>query len=526
MKRMISGLLSLMMLSMTGAACLPAQAAERDYAETTTTAETTATTVADVPSEVLQMSLNFNTIDWTLGTPLYLDGITACVFSQKNGYILAGESITNEKYFKLDTFEVDHADRPGTYNIYVAYNDQSVDLYTILYVNMYAETEPAETTGFNPAGTVMTTTTSYPVWTGGTVQTTIDPTPDTEMPVDTTAETTFDAVGTVNTTATTKQTYRTTLPTRETQTTTAVTTYYRTTLPTTETTQRFDPVGTVVTTGTTAKPQETTAAFTTNLYTNEDGVVCYEYYANIGDTIPVDEAYIGLPCIVYEEHARYENGIITAMSAGEFYIVFCTSETFAEQVARVDVTIVPDPNGTTASSETEPEWTKTTMMSTWNTTLPTTGMTTARPASNTTAVPESTLDEDGNVIYHTTATSLSITTSEEAPIATTTTRVHNGEGTTVATTVTTAPATTPTGTEIAPETTKPDTESGASRAGDTNGDGEVNILDVIKLNRNLLCGEVLDAQAIRNADVDGDGMPSFADALMILKYTIRLITSF
>ena len=345
MKRMISGLLSLMMLGMTGTACLPAQAA--DDAGTVRAAETTATTVADVPSEALQMTLNFNTIDWMLGTPLYLDGITACVFSQKNGYILAGESITNEKYFKLDTFEVDNAERPGTYNVYVAYNDQSVDLYTILHVNLYAETASAETTGFNPVGTVPVTTTSSPVWTGGTVQTTIDPTPDTEITWETTAVTDApDDVMTGMTMDTTKHTYRTTLPTTETTTGT-----------------QFGPVGTVVSTGTTARPQETTAVFTTNLYTNEEDVVCYEYYANIGDTITVDEAYIGLPCIVYEEHASYENGIITAKSAGEFYIIFCTSETFGDQVARVDVTIVPDPNATTAASETEPEQTNTTTRS-------------------------------------------------------------------------------------------------------------------------------------------------------------------
>ncbi len=480
MKRMISGLLSLMMLGMTGTACLPAQAAESDYAETT------ATTVADVPSEVLQMSLNFNTIDWTLGTPLYLDGITACVFSQKNGYILAGESITNEKYFKLDTFEVDHADRLGTYNIYVAYNDQSVDLYTILYVNMYAETEPAETTGFNPAGTVMTTTTSYPVWTGGTVQTTIDPTPDTEISVETTAQTTADPSGTMTTAATTKQTYRTTLPTRETQTTTAVTTG-----------TRFDPVGTVVTTGTTAKPQETTAEFTTNMYTNVEGIVCYEYYTRVGDTIPVDAAYTDLPYDFSAENAVYNNGIITAVNPGKFALIFFASDTLEKEVARVNVTILPAADMTetidTTSDAAGTMTTAATTKQTYRTTLPTTG------------------------------TRYTTTTAPNAPVGTVVTSTTKATEPTAMSTTTTADAA---GTEIAPETTKPDTESGASRAGDTNGDGEVNILDVIRLNRNLLCGEVLDAQAIRNADVDGDGTPSFADALMILKYTIRLITSF
>lgn len=478
MKKM---LISLMLAGAMCAASLPVQAA--DAAGTVGTAETTATTVADAPSEALQMSLNFNTIDWMLGTPLYLDGITACVFSQKNGYILENEPITNEKYFKFDTFEVDNADRPGTYNVYVAYNDQSVDLYTILHVNLYAETASAETTGFNPVGTVLVTTTSSPVWTGGTVQTTIDPTPDTEITWETTAVTDApDDVMTGMTMDTTKHTYRTTLPTTETTTGT-----------------QFGPVGTVVSTGTTARPQETTAVFTTNLYTNEDGIVCYEYYANIGDTITVDEAYIGLPCIAYEEHASYENGIITAKSAGEFYIIFCTSETFFEQVARMDVTILPDPNATTADSD-EPEQTNTTTVKTRHTTVTTTTAYTDNGAFGSDSRPE--------------------------PTATTATTLY--DCTTVVTTITNAPSTTTTAahTEIAPETTKPDGTTGTISAGDVNADGEISILDVLILSKHLLTGSALDARAVKSADVDRSGTPDFSDVLLILKRTVALITEF
>lgn len=63
----------------------------------------------------------------------------------------------------------------------------------------------------------------------------------------------------------------------------------------------------------------------------------------------------------------------------------------------------------------------------------------------------------------------------------------------------------------------------AGMKGDVNEDGEVNILDVIKLNKNLLSGETLTAQGAANADVDGDSTPSAADALTILKYTIKLL---
>ncbi len=59
--------------------------------------------------------------------------------------------------------------------------------------------------------------------------------------------------------------------------------------------------------------------------------------------------------------------------------------------------------------------------------------------------------------------------------------------------------------------------------GDVNCDGEVDILDVIKLNKVLLAGESLSDQGRANADVDRDGTPSAADSLSILKYTINLV---
>ncbi len=474
MKRMISGLLSLMMLSMMGAACLPAQAAESDYAETT------ATTAPS--SDVLQMSLNFSTIDRMLGTPLYLDGITACVFSQKNGYILAGESITNEKYFKLDTFEVDHADRPGTYNIYVAYNDQSVDLYTILYVNMYAETEPVETdvTTFGPVGTVWTETTIHedtaPLDT--TFTTTADPYGDaTDYPEDTT----FDAVGTMTTAVTTKRTYRTTLPT-------------------TETSQAFNPTGTVMTTATPA-PVWTGGTVQTTIDPTPDTEISVETTA--------------------ETTADPSDTMTTAAT---------TKHTYRTTLPTKETTTGTrfDPVGTVMTTATSaPVWTggtvQTTIDPTPDTELP--ADTTADTTSD--AVGTATTGESTKHTYRTTlattGTHMTTTTKRFDPVGTVVTSTTKATEPAATGTNTTADAA---GTEIAPETTKPDTESGASRAGDANGDGEVNILDVIKLNRNLLCGEVLDAQAIRNADVDGDGMPTFADALMILKYTIRLITSF
>ncbi len=78
--------------------------------------------------------------------------------------------------------------------------------------------------------------------------------------------------------------------------------------------------------------------------------------------------------------------------------------------------------------------------------------------------------------------------------------------------------------------TEPDTETTGTTEdetayGDVNCDGTVNILDVLQLNKNLLSGASLTEESRRNADVDLDGVPSSADSLIILKYTISLVTA-
>jgi len=85
----------------------------------------------------------------------------------------------------------------------------------------------------------------------------------------------------------------------------------------------------------------------------------------------------------------------------------------------------------------------------------------------------------------------------------------------------TEPTTEPTETE--PTETTPTTPDNAG-CGDTNGDGEVSIVDVLVLVKNLLTGEALTEEGIKNADVDNDGTPTSADALIILKFTIDLVT--
>jgi hypothetical protein len=61
--------------------------------------------------------------------------------------------------------------------------------------------------------------------------------------------------------------------------------------------------------------------------------------------------------------------------------------------------------------------------------------------------------------------------------------------------------------------------------GDANCDGNVDILDVIALNKNLMGSSSLTTQGALNADVDRDGTPTSADALSIMRYCVKLISS-
>ncbi len=101
------------------------------------------------------------------------------------------------------------------------------------------------------------------------------------------------------------------------------------------------------------------------------------------------------------------------------------------------------------------------------------------------------------------------------------------------TTATTAKTTTATTTKATTTTAKTTTGTTATtttatttvKYGDVNCDGEVDLRDVIVLNRNLLTGEKLSEQGVKNADVDRDGTPNSTDALNILKFTIGLVKS-
>ncbi len=61
--------------------------------------------------------------------------------------------------------------------------------------------------------------------------------------------------------------------------------------------------------------------------------------------------------------------------------------------------------------------------------------------------------------------------------------------------------------------------------GDVTLDTEIDIMDVIALNKQLLGAETLCDTAKKNADVGGDGTPDATDSLAILKYVVGLTTN-
>ncbi len=79
--------------------------------------------------------------------------------------------------------------------------------------------------------------------------------------------------------------------------------------------------------------------------------------------------------------------------------------------------------------------------------------------------------------------------------------------------------TTPT-TEPTPEPTDPSTDV---VYGDANCDGDVDVLDIITLNKNLLGGGSLTPEGQKNGDVDQDGELTPTDSLNIMKYIVKLL---
>jgi len=111
------------------------------------------------------------------------------------------------------------------------------------------------------------------------------------------------------------------------------------------------------------------------------------------------------------------------------------------------------------------------------------------------------------------------------PAQTTVTSTTQPTTQTTTTTTTTQPTQTTTITTTAPmQTTITTAPVQTVLRGDVDCSGNVDIVDVLMLNRHLLAGEPISQQAAKNADVDNDGVPTNADTLLILQYTIGLVS--
>ena len=70
------------------------------------------------------------------------------------------------------------------------------------------------------------------------------------------------------------------------------------------------------------------------------------------------------------------------------------------------------------------------------------------------------------------------------------------------------------------------TDPSKGKKGDANEDGEVDITDVITVNKTILGQRTLEGQGFKNADVDDNGEVDPTDSLNIMKYIVQLITTF
>jgi len=81
-------------------------------------------------------------------------------------------------------------------------------------------------------------------------------------------------------------------------------------------------------------------------------------------------------------------------------------------------------------------------------------------------------------------------------------------------------------TEPSAEETESATENSEILLGDANGDGEVDILDVITVNKVILGKDTLEENQLKAVDFNQNNKPDSSESLAIMKYIVGLITSF
>ena len=138
---------------------------------------------------------------------------------------------------------------------------------------------------------------------------------------------------------------------------------------------------------------------------------------------------------------------------------------------------------------------------------------TTAPAETTTTIMTTTA-----IITKQTTTTTAKQTATTAKATTTTAKQTTT--TAKATTTTAKETTTTTKTTETTETSKP------LKAGDASGDGEIDILDVITINKAVMGKEPITDAQLKAIDFNGNGKPDSDEALTLLKYIVGIITDF
>lgn len=104
-------------------------------------------------------------------------------------------------------------------------------------------------------------------------------------------------------------------------------------------------IGGTATTAVTTMPTtvQTTVPFTSNVYSNEEGILHCEYYAYVGDTIKVVDTLLAYPYELSGDCCTYQDGILTAEKPGYTVLFFYETEAHETVVGEVCVRVVHEP---------------------------------------------------------------------------------------------------------------------------------------------------------------------------------------
>ena len=100
---------------------------------------------------------------------------------------------------------------------------------------------------------------------------------------------------------------------------------------------------------------------------------------------------------------------------------------------------------------------------------------------------------------------------------------ETGTGTIELNILSSEPQTVPASSETTSTTTVTTSTTITACSGDANGDGQIDILDIITMNKAILGKETLSETQLKAIDFNGNGRPDSEDSLTLMKYIVRLI---